>query len=48
MTKKEIAIELAKSMKQIKKYIDIEATAKRLIKGMTQKEMEKALAHMRK
>lgn len=48
MSKKELAIELAKGMKQIRPQIIIEETANRLMKGMTAKEMEKALANRRR
>lgn len=48
MSKKELAIELATEMKKIMKQIIIEETASRLMKGMTVREMEMALANKRR
>lgn len=43
MTKKELAIELATKMKEVRADIDIERTAKVLANGMTTNEIKKAL-----
>lgn len=48
MTKIEIAKKVATEMKKIRTNINIEVTARRLAKGMTTIELEKALAGFQK
>lgn len=43
MTKKEMAIKVAESMKEIRNDLNVERTAKKLMSGMTTRELEKLI-----